>query len=158
MSVTVFIPQKNKRSVYSAYIHGKVVSKYYEEDVGSLFAIEGTAVIFYSYSNYRRAYIFCEKEHNSRELPFFEGNIPLVKQKVNILYCAERRKVDLLKFLLYRTEKEYGQKIFEYEPEFWLKVSCLLDKYYPKKRQSAANRRNIERLIRMYERKKELSS
>ena len=157
MAVTVFIPQKNKKSSYSAYIHGKVVGKYYEKDIGSLFRIEGTAVIFYAYSNYRRAYIFCEKNVNEKNIPLLEGNIPLVKQKVQIIYCAERRRFDLLKFMMYRTVKEYGEEIFSYSPEFWIKAASLLDTYNSKKRQSKATKRNIALLIKQYKFKKENS-
>ena len=147
MAVTVFIPEKRKRKGFSAYIHGKVVVKYYEKNTGSLFRIEGTAVIFYAYSNYRRAAVFTEAEGTNPALPLLEGNIPLVKQKVKILYSAERRRFDLLKFFLYRTEKEFGEEIFSYPTAFWLRAISLLDDYRPAKRQSAANARKIRRLV-----------
>ncbi len=148
MAVTVFIPQKKKDSIYSAYIHGKVVNKYYEKDVGSLFRIEGTAVIFYTYSNYRRAYIFTEKEMNRDKLPLLEGNIPLVKQKIQLIYSAEGRRFDSLKFFIYRTHKEYGEEIFNYSMDFWLRVAALLDNYNPSRRNTKANKRNVDELIK----------
>jgi len=153
MAVTVFIPEKRKDRHYTAYIHGKVVGKYYEKGEGSLFRIEGTAVIFYAYSNYRRAAVFAEVSEKSKEVPLLELNIPLVKQKVRLLYSAERRRFDLLKHLLYRTEKEFGTEIFGWGMDFWLRVISLLDDYRPRKRRSAATARNIRRLANKYRRK-----
>lgn len=154
MAVTVFIPEKKKGSPYSAYVHGRVVGKYYEKDCGSLIRVEGTAAIFYAYSNYRRAVVFTETNPDGKSdgLPLLEGHIPLVKQGVRVLYTAESRRFDLLKHLLYRSEREFGKEMFGWETGFWLRVISLLDDYRPAKRRSAATSRNIRRLAARYKR------
>lgn len=156
MAVTVFIPEIKKKKAdrrYSAYIHGKVVGKYYEKGVGSLFRVEGTAVIFYAFSNYRRAIVFSEDEDKYGELPLLQLHIPLVKQKVMLLYSAERRRFDILKHIVYRTEREFGERIFGWGPGFWLRVISLLDNYKPSVRRSAAKASNIRMVARAYERR-----
>jgi len=125
MPVTIKIPED--KEAYSLFINGRVIGKYTEMGLGTLLRIQGTAVAFYSYSKHRRAYIFCECSEPDLETPALEGNIPLVKQKVRVLYEARGRKIDLLKFLCWRLEKKYGDEVYTWGVRYWIRISSIID-------------------------------
>lgn len=101
--------------------------------------------------------MFCCEEHNTKNYPLPLIKPPYVLDKIQVIYKAEGRKVDLLKFMLHNMEKEYGKKIFTLPVDYWMRAASLLASYDPKTRQSAARKENIERLTQKEIKKMEAS-
>jgi len=106
------------KSSYSLFINSKIKNKIFLEEYGTLIEFEGTALLFYSYSNHRRAYVIATEEDS--RIPLLRGNLPLVKNNVTILYEAKSRKVDLLKFAIHNLEKMYGEIIYSFPTSYWI--------------------------------------
>lgn len=127
MSIIAKIPLDKEN--YSVYVNCKIINKIFLEEYGTLIEFEGTGVIFYYYSNHRRAYVITEIKN---KIPLLYGNLPLVREKVTIIYEARGRRIDLLKFALYNLEKEYGSKFYELPVPFWLCFTAYIDSCKPK--------------------------
>ena len=125
MSNFVKIPQD--KSSYSLFVNSKIKNKMFVEEYGTLIEFEGIALVFYSYSNHRRAYIVAEEDSNT--IPLMRGKLPLVKNNVTVIYEARARKVDLLKFAIHNLEKMYGDDIYSFPISYWILISSLIDSY-----------------------------
>lgn len=126
MGLTVKLPVKNNRDVFSLYVKGKIKELYKDEKLGTLIKCEGCGIAFYSASNSRRAIVF--SEINEKPLfPCYEGNIPYFKEKVRVIYKGTGRKIELLKFMCYNLEKKYGMQIYELGSIYWLTLSSYID-------------------------------
>ena len=145
MSNLVKIPLD--KSSYSLFINSKIKNKIFVEEYGTLIEFEGTALLFYSYSNHRRAYVIATEEDS--RIPLLRGNLPLVKDNVTILYEAKSRKVDLLKFSIHNLEKMYGEKIYSFPTSYWILVCSLIDSYN-KHTSTTKTRRNLKLLTDRY--------
>lgn len=115
------------KSNYSLYVNSYVTKKIYVEGLGTLLCAESVAVAFYSFSNYRRAYVFCECDKASDDIGLLKGKLPLIKDNVKVIYFAEGRKIDLLKFAIYNLEKLYGMDIYHYNVSYWLRLTSMID-------------------------------
>lgn len=113
------------KSGYSIYVNGKITDKVFLEEYGTLIEFEGTAVIFYSYSNHRRVYVMTEMENPG--LPLLKGKLPMVKDEMTIIYEGRSRHIDLMKFTLYNLEKKFGSDIYLLPISYWLDLSSLVD-------------------------------
>lgn len=151
MPVTIKIPEKD--SDYSLYICGKVIGKYYEKGKGTLLSIEGVAAAFYSYSRYRRAYVFCEKELLDDKTPLMDGNLPLIKQRVGIIYFAEGRRIDVLKNLCHNINELFGTDAYSYSVDYWLRATALVDKVSMFKGEDGRTERRIRLLTQKYKKR-----
>jgi len=143
MAITCKLPDKKHKEEYSVYINGNVKFKYYDEEFGTLLKIEGTGIAFYSSSNARRAIVFQELSEKGWGIPLMEGTIPYVKEKVRILYKARGRKVDLMKFLIYNLEKEYGVLPYSLGTSYWLYLSSFIDSIVPRERKGSSTKRQM---------------
>lgn len=135
------------KSSYSLFINSKIKNKIFLEEYGTLIEFEGTALLFYSYSNHRRAYVIATEEDS--EIPLLKGKLPLVKYDVMILYEAKSRKVDLLKFAIHNLEKMYGEKIYSFPSSYWILTCSLIDSYN-KHTSTAKTKRNLKLLTDRY--------
>lgn len=144
MSVTCKLPNKKNKEEYSLYVSGKVIFKYTEKELGTLIKIEGTGIAFYSSSNSRRAIIFQELSEDSHGVPAIEGTIPYIKERVRILYKAKGKKVDLLKFLAYNLEKEYGTHPYTLGFNYWILLASYIDSIVPSKRKTLSTKRQMK--------------
>ena len=72
------------KSSYSLFINSKIKNKIFLEEYGTLIEFEGTALLFYSYSNHRRAYVIATEEDS--EIPLLKGKLPVANKDVMILY------------------------------------------------------------------------
>ena len=113
------------KSGYSIYVNAKITDKVFLEEYGTLIEFEGTAVIFYSYSNHRRVYVMTEMENPG--LPLLKGKLPMVKDEMTIIYEARSRRIDLIKFTLYNLEKKFGSDIYLLPITYWLTITSLID-------------------------------
>ncbi len=136
------------KSSYSLFINSKIKNKLFVEEYGTLIEFEGIALLFYSYSNHRRAYVITTEEDS--RIPLLKGNLPLVKKDVMILYEAKSRKVDLLKFAIYNLEKMYGEIIYSFPTSYWLLICSLIDSYNNKHTSTAKTKRNLKLLTNRY--------
>lgn len=125
MSVLAKVPLD--KTSYSLFVQSDITNKTFYEEYGTLIEFEGTACLFYSYSNHRRAYVVTEKINS--QIPLLKGTLPLVKDEITIIYEARARKIDLLKFALYNLEKTYGKKIFTLPISYWVILTSLIDSY-----------------------------
>lgn len=149
MSILAKIPLDKER--YSLYVNSKIINNVFFEGDGTILEFEKTAVLFYSYSNHRRAYVITELNNNY--IPLLKGNLPLVKENVTIIYEARGRKVDILKFGIYNLEQMYGDKIYNFSISYWLLVTSLLDSYN-KNSSTNKTKRNLKLLTEKYLRRK----
>ncbi|MBO4858724.1 MAG: hypothetical protein J5527_09430 [Treponema sp.] len=150
MSVTIKLPAGKNKEELSLYVKGKITYKITDPELGTLIHIEGTGIAFYSASNSRRAIIFQEITEKDYGIPLEEGKIPYVKQDVRILYKAKGRKIELLKFMCYRLEKKYGQKIYGMGITYWLSVASFIETSVKRKNQRDSNFRKIEIITDKY--------
>lgn len=123
MAAMVKIPLE--KSGYSIYVNAKITDKVFLEDYGTLIEFEGTAVVFYSYSNHRRGYVITEMDNPG--IPLLRGKIPMVKDEMLIIYEARSRRIDLMKFTLHNLEKRFGSDIYLLPVTYWLALSSLVD-------------------------------
>ena len=119
------------KSSYSLFINSKIKNKIFLEEYGTLIEFEGTALLFYSYSNHRRAYVIATEEDS--EIPLLKGKLPLVKYDVMILYEAKSRKVDL----------------YSFPSSYWILTCSLIDSYN-KHTSTAKTKRNLKLLTDRY--------
>ena len=127
MSHSIIVPKKNKNNPFSVYVYGKVDENYFDDEIGSLFVCSGVGIVFYSYSNYRRGYFFCEKDANTYNLPCMYGKIPFVQNEVAVFATIDRRKIDLVKFMLYNLRKKYTDEIYLFNPIYWVTLISSID-------------------------------
>lgn len=97
--------KKNSDEGCSLYLNSLVTGKWHDSERGTLLRAEGTGIAFYSYSSYRRAYIFREASKTDEIFPLLSGKLPLVRGDVRIVYFAEGRRIDVLKFICHNIEK-----------------------------------------------------
>lgn len=145
MSNFVKIPQD--KSSYSLFVNSKIKNKMFLEEYGTLIEFEGIALLFYSYSNHRRAYIVAEEDNST--IPLLKGKLPLVKKDVTVIYEARARKVDLLKFAIHNLEKNYGDNIYSFPISYWVLISSLIDSYN-KHTTTHKTKRNLKLLTDKY--------
>lgn len=145
MSILAKIPLD--KSSYSLYVNSKIIDKTFIKEYGTILEFEGTGFLFYSYSNHRRAYVVTEQKVNN--IPLLKGYLPLIKNKVTVIYEARSRKIDLLKFAIYNLEKMYGKEIYSFPISYWLLVTSLIDSYNPKT-STQKTKRNLKLLTEKY--------
>lgn len=148
--MTVKIPLDKEK--YSLFVYGKLKAKYFFEDEGTLLILENNSfgVAFYDFSRYRRAYVFCDANVQTKDISVYEGNLPLVKDKVKIIYTAEGRKIDLLKFMCSNIEQYLSDDVCLYSINYWIKLISLIDSYGTRKGMTGKTKRNLILLTEKY--------
>lgn len=149
MAINVYIPARENRGDIAAYASGKVREKVYDRSGNVMLVMEGCATVFHHCSNTRRAYVLCE-DGKWGGMPLMSVAPPMVTGASGLIYFAEGRRVDLLKFLLHNLESDFGDDVYILGPEYWLSVTSLLDVYDPKKRRSLSTRRNLAAVTRKF--------
>lgn len=79
-------------------------------------------VLFYTFKDFRRAYIVTEDKNNITEL----SSLPGVREPIKIIYIAKGRKVDHLKRCLFLLTQRDKYEIFKFPLIFWYKLSSLI--------------------------------
>lgn len=151
MSVLVKIPLS--KNDYSVYVRSKIVNKIFVEEYGTVLEFEGSALIFYAYSNHRRLYIVTELDNPG--IPLLKGKLPLVRESVTVIYEARSRKIDLFKYAIYNLEKEFGTIIYSFPITYWLLVASVID-CSTKKTKKEKRIRNLRLLTNKYMKRFEL--
>lgn len=149
--------KKNSDEGCSLYLNSLVTGKWHDSERGTLLRAEGTGIAFYSYSSYRRAYIFREASKSDDIFPLLSGKLPLVKGYVRIVYFAEGRRIDVLKFICHNIEKKYGKDCYLLPISYWLKISALADKFGYKNPKPQRTLRAVTLLTEKYKKRMEES-
>lgn len=132
--MTVKIPEDKKdRSLYCSCAPLKRV---YVEGLGTQLTCSGTAVLFYTSKNYRRAYVVSERSEPELGAHAMRGRLPLVRDGVFVLGFFEARRFDILKRLVKNLEDLAGKKIYGYGTDFWLTAAACVDAVSLRKRQA----------------------
>lgn len=148
MEITARIP-KDKDEGCSLYVSGHIRSIFTIPYRGRYLWFTGCAVLFYTFSRYRRAYVIAPDDGKCDDLPLLYGNLPFLSKPVYILGIAEGRKVDLLKFMCFNIEKIKGKEVYLWNPCFWLRLCAALDR--PSKRRKGRTKRLAMSLIKRWE-------
>lgn len=93
MEMVARIP-KDKDEGCSLYVSSAVKSIITVPYVGRLLWFTGCAVLFYTFSRYRRAYVIAPDDGRCDNLPLLYGKLPFLSKPVYILGMAEGRKVE----------------------------------------------------------------
>lgn len=149
MKLHVHIPVKGA-TLFNLFARGAINQKVTIPEEGTLIEFEGVVILFYKYSDHRRAYIV----RNIKETQYMKAvYLPNVKEAVGIIYYAHGRRIDLLRTALYNLEQISQKRVYQCPSVFWQKLSCLLDDYDGYK--CKAIKSNLIRLYEQYEGKKD---
>lgn len=150
MEIAAKIPVE-KREGCSLYVSSAIQGIAPIPGVGHILYFRGCAVVFYSYSIYRRAYVVAPIDDKCAHLPLMWGRLPFLSRPMYILGIAEGRKIDLLKFMCFNLEKLKGKSIWLWDPAFWLRVCAVLDR--PANKRKGRTMRLAKSLVKLWERK-----
>lgn len=126
-NITVLVPIKRTVS-YSLFAQGLPVDvpKDSEDKTSVAFTFLGGTVfcLFYTFSNFRRAYIVTEwkNEDDGEAL-----HLPGVEAPLAIILKAKGRKIDDLKHALFILTKREHYYPFRLKVEFWKKLALMIE-------------------------------
>jgi hypothetical protein len=142
--LTIRVPIKGSYA-FNVFVNGDIVRKTRARDKGTDITVTGAAVLFYTYSRCRRAYII--REWN--ELSCYPKTaLPNVTEPVRVIFRARGRQIDLLRKAVYFLVKTRGRAVFGYDALFWQKTACLVEQC--KGRYSRTLELNIQKLLAQY--------
>lgn len=125
--VNVPITENVSYTLFAQGLLAEIPAENKEKD-SIVFKFFGSSVfcLFYTFSNFRRAYIATAwLDEADGEASFLPGiDVPLY-----ILFKAKGRKIDELKHTLYILTKEDHYAPFRLKIEFWEKLSAMLEHY-----------------------------
>ncbi len=105
---------------------------------------ETVVVLFYTFKNFRRAYIITEpKKSDSIKLNILPG----CRCPVKIIFVAKGRKIDHLKRCLYILTQDDKYAVFKFSLIFWYKLAALIEF-------SGAQKSDIELLYNQFKRQR----
>ena len=124
--VNVSIPIDTNIS-YSLFAQGLLIDIPQNDDVGNIifkFKAGSVIALFYTFANFRRAYLVTEwQNQNDGEAILLPGiDLPLI-----VLFKAKGRRIDELKHALHILTKDDRHAPFKLPLEFWQKLSNLLE-------------------------------
>lgn len=125
-NVYVKIPISDDIS-YSLFAQGFLIDIPHDDDKESIiFKFQGETVIalFYTFANFRRAYLVTEWQNQNDGEPI---HLPGIDVPLYVLFKAKGRRIDELKHALHILTKDDRYAPFKLPLEFWKKLSNLLE-------------------------------
>lgn len=143
--MTVNVPF-SKKLPYTLFCQGNTLYVPHIDDEGFVefnYKAGNAVILFYTFKDFRRAYIVCEpKKKDTTELNILPG----VSCPIKIIFTAKGKKVDHLKRSLFILTQNDKYEIFKFPLIFWYKLSALI-------KFSQAQRSDLELLYKMFTRK-----
>lgn len=125
-NIIVNVPITNEIS-YSLFAQGLPTEIPYESSDKKFlifnFKRGSVVAMFYTFANFRRAYLITSWQQKDGEKTFLPG----IESPVKIIFKAKGRKIDELKHALHILTKEDHYAPFRLSIEFWEKLSMLLE-------------------------------
>lgn len=125
-NVYVKIPISDDIS-YSLFAQGFLIDIPHDDDKESIiFKFQGETVIalFYTFANFRRAYLVTEWQNDNDGEPYY---LPGVEVPLYVIYKAKGKKIDKLKHALHILTKVDRYAPFRLPIDFWIKLSNLIE-------------------------------
>lgn len=128
-NVLVNVPTKDTVS-YTLFAQGLLldIPKDNEQKDSVEFKFLGGSVfaLFYTFANFRRAYLATEWQNKGDGEPFY---LPGIDVPLYVLFKAKGRKIDELKHALHIMTKEDHYAPFRLSIEFWKKLAAQIEFY-----------------------------
>ena len=123
--INVTIPLTSNVS-YSLYSQGLIIDIPNDENKEIItFKYKSGSVIalFYTFGNFRRAYLVSNWKENDGE----QIHLPGVDIPLNVIFKAKGKKIDKLKHALHILTKDDRHAPFKLPLDFWIKLSNLIE-------------------------------